>query len=260
MSNDFGDGACAPAATTDRGVVPDAETGDSLPYYIRELIALESLEDGRTIAEMIAADPCEEYTVEKVEKGKDGWFTVTFDKGTCTGLKMPDGQEVKEGDSLRLYPNGWLGTERHGFAVNGEVIEWKTRWERAAERVTWLAGHDRRKRENFAESRVELDRKYEALPAPLKARIDRLREKNPNFRVDAEAYEMAAVWDAPKIAEALKAEVDAGEDPEVVVTRFRSLSWEEQNERVPGLNEGHSGNTFAGATMLAYRLLAGLEC
>lgn len=225
---------------------------------VDEFAALQASKDARTIEEMIADDPFEEWPIESVEPHDDGWYTVGFDRCTVTSIMMPEGKSVKVGDMLRLYPGGF--GLRHGFAINGEVIEWKTPWERFAERVKWLAEHDRRKRENFARDKDELDRKYESLPAPLKARIDRFRAADPKFRVDAEAYEMAAVWDAPKIADALRPEVDAGDDPEVVVNRFRDLSFEEQNAKVPDLDQGHSGNTFGGAVQLAYRLLAGLEC
>lgn len=227
---------------------------------IEELKRLREAEDDQTIEEMIAADSFEEFTIEKVEPYKDesNGFSVTFDGSIGTGLKMPEGKEVKVGDTLRLYPDGMLGSQRHGFAINGEVIEWKTPWERFAERINWLADYDRRKREDFAAARAELDRKYDALPAPLQARMDRLR-KEPGFRL-GEAYEMSAVWDAPKIADALRPEVEAGGDPKKVVENFRELPYEEQQEKVPNLDPGHSGNTFGGATMLAYRLLAGLEC
>lgn len=224
-----------------------------------EFTALQESDDARSIEEMISDDRYEEWPIEKVEVGEDNSYSVTFDRSTGTTLTMPEGKSVKVGDMLRLYPGGF-GCMRHGFAINGEVIEWKTPWERFADRVKGLAAYDRRKREDFTKQQAELDRKYEALPAPLKARIDRFRAADPKFRMDAEAYEMAAVWDAPKIAEALRPEVDAGEDPEVVVNRFRDLSFEEQNAKVPGLDQGHSGNTFGGAVMLAYRLLAGLEC
>ena len=71
---------------------------------------------------------------------------------------------------------------------------------------------------------------------------------------------MMAVWDAPKIQKALQPEVDAGGKPEDVIEAFQALSYEEQKAKVPDLDEGHSGNTFGGAVMLAYRLLSGQEC
>ena len=77
------------------------------------------------------------------------------------------------------------------------------------------------------------DAKYEALPDPLKARIDRFRAESESFRVDSEGYEMMAVWDAPKIQKALQPEVDAGGKPEDVIEAFQALSYEEQKAKVP---------------------------
>lgn len=226
------------------------------------LAKLKATEDPRTIEEMIEDDTSADFTIEDAKPYPDGsgWWSVTFDNGTGTGLKMPEGKEIRIGDKLTLYPGGFLGMTRHGFAINDELIQWKTPWERFAERIEWLADYDRKKRERFAEERAELDRKYEALPDPLKARIDRFRAESASFRVDSESYEMAAIWDAPKIQKALQPEVDAGGDPIEVVNAFKDLTYEEQMAKVPDLSEGHSGNTFGGACMLAYRLLAGLEC
>lgn len=228
---------------------------------VRKLAQLKELEDPRTIDEMVADDDYAVVTVEKVgERRAEGWTTISWDHGTTTGFQIPDGVEVKVGDTLWLYGGSGLGQSCHGWALNGKLIKWETPWERFSKRIKWLAQYDRDKRERFAEERAELDRKYEVLPDPLKARIDRFRAESESFRVDSEGYEMMAVWDAPKIQKALQPEVDAGGKPEDVVEAFRALSYEEQKAKVPDLDEGHSGNTFGGAVMLAYRLLSGQEC
>lgn len=244
---------------------------------IDEFARLKSDDDPRTIEEMIAEDSYEEVIVDKVRSPGEpgGYWDVQWGNGTGTALKPPEGVTISIGDRIRFY--GWgagsIGGKRHGWALNGHLIEWQTPWERFAERVQWLADYDRRKRENFAARKADLDAKYEALPAPLKARIDRFRAARRDFRIDSEAYEMAAVADAPKIARAIARAHGWSLDDELAVTdrqvsataieaavdAFRALSYEQQQRMVPDLDPGHSGNTFGWATRLAYGLLVGEE-
>jgi hypothetical protein len=221
---------------------------------IDEFARLKADEDPRTIEEMIADDEYEDVVLTEVRPPSEpgGYWSVQWGS-VGTGLKPPEGVELKVGDTVRMYGGAQLGGSRHGWALNGELVEWQTPWERFAARVKWLAGYDRDKRERFAGQREELDAKYEALSSPMKARIAR----RADFRVDAEAYEMVACVDGDKIAAALRPRVEAGEDPQAVVKEFYDLPWDEQNTLVPGLDQGHSGNTFGGACSLARALLAG---
>lgn len=232
---------------------------------VATLLRLRAKEDARTIGEMIADDNYEVVVVTEVEAGDDGWFFITTGAGFSTGVK---GAEPKVGDTVRLYSSSF---DRHGWALNGTLIEWLTPWERCAKRIQWLACHDRRQRANFAEQRATLDATYDALPAPLKLRIDRLRHASPAFRITSEAYELAAVGDAPKIARAIAAQrgwplsddllvTDAGVSTDQIaeaVKSFHDLGFGQQQAMVPGLNEGHSGNTFGATVSLALRLLTG---
>lgn len=246
---------------------------------VARLAALKAESDPRTIEQMVADDHFDEVTVERVEHGTDGWNYITWDSGTSCGVRGDASPEV--GDKVRLYGSSSLGGSHHGWALNGKLVQWKTPWERFAERIQWLADYDRRQREEFAARKAELDAKYETLPSPLKARIDRFRAEEADFRVTSEAYEMAAVGDAPKIARALAEQhgwmVDddlrvvplddesdeARADREGVIQAatkaFYDLPYEEQKRLVPDLDEGHSGNTFGAAVGLAGRVLAGLD-
>lgn len=239
------------------------QAGDLLT--LREL---KESDDARTIDEMIAEDEnVETFRVKTVAPYGDGEFSVTFEGGTGIGL---NGAEPKVGDTVTLY--GRFGHPVYGWALNGKIVEYQTPWERFAKRMAMLAGFDRKARERFAEKKGELDAKYDALPAPLKRRIDRFRSERADFRLD-EAYEMAAVGDAPKIARALARQHDWPIDENLAVTAagpssdkigeavaaFYDLSYEEQKRLVPDLDDGHSGNTFGGAVSLACALLEGRE-
>jgi hypothetical protein len=226
---------------------------------VDEFARLKADEDPRTIEEMIADEEYEDFTIEKAEPYSDdsGYWTIQWNNGTGTGVKPPEGVKIKVGDTIRFYGRGagHVGGRSNGWALNGQLMEWKTPWERFADRVQWLANYDREKRERFAKERDEMDARYEALSDPLKARIDSFRAESADFRIDSESYEMYACVDADLIANLLRPRVEAGEDPDALVDEFKDLPWEKQVEA--GVQEGHSGNTFGGACALARRLLKG---
>jgi hypothetical protein len=255
--------------------MPTELDGD-LAGDIAALRALKFDDDARTIAQMKADDAYDEGVIVRVtphSRGGDwtvqvkqsGWEgTISLTVPNLTGRPDP-----RVGQTIRIYGGG-VGSF-HGIDLGGQEVFWRTPWERFAERVRWLAQHDRDKREAFERERATLDRRVAELPLPLKARIERFRREDPKFRMDSEAYEMAAVGDAPKIARAIATErgwklaedlaAPGVHEDEVraAVEDFRAASYEEQKRRVPDLDEGHSGNTFSAAVMLAYRLLAGLD-
>lgn len=259
-----------------------------------ELRALLDAEDPRTIAEMKADDT--EFdggqitSVARTEHGYSlEWASGeggTFGIG-LTDDKNPDKVEPEVGDQIRVY--GRFGSRIHGIDLNGRECFWLTPLERTAEYVQWLADHDRRKREEFAREKPDLDAQYDALPDPLKARIDRFRSESADFRVDSEGYELFCCTEAAKVAQAARDAIEAGADSEAVdefwsrTDRKPDTIWEDEPEssearwllwawalntdaydydharqkRLLGLADGHSGNTFGGSMALANALLAG---
>lgn len=243
----------------------------NLPDELRDLL---DSKDALTIDEMIAADEVSEYVVEKAEPS-DGGTTVTFDGGLCGFLRGP---EVKVGDTIGLYCDGIVfGGMRHGWALNGKIVEWETPLERVAKRVASLAESDRRDREKFAQQREDLDRRFDALPPEFQARIERRRRNNPAFRKEFESYELFVCEQAVAFAEQARARSKDGEEPQVAEhwkddeeskdqpLAVRWLYWwsalnserydydyQRQKAEMPAMDEGHSGNTFGAATQLAY--------
>lgn len=246
-----------------------------------ELRALLDDKDGRTIDEMIADDEVSEYVVEKAEPGEGG-TTVTFDGGLVGFLRGP---EVKVADTIGLYCDGRVfGGTRHGWALNGKIIEWQTPFERVAKRITSLAEGDRERREKFAKQRDDLDRRFDALPAEFQERIERRRRNNPAFRQDFESYELFVCEQAVAFAEQARARSTDAEEPQVSEhwkddeeskdqpLAVRWLYWwsalnserygydfNRQKAEMPAMDEGHSGNTFGAAVQLAYWWLVNPE-
>jgi hypothetical protein len=231
-----------------------------------ELAALLDAEDPRTIAEMKADDEWYEGVIVDASAHGDGGWTLGWRDanddspgyGHGCGIhpsRNPKGITPEVGQTIRFYGKG-LGYSFYGMDIDGREVFWRTPLERVLDRVEWLAKHDRKQRERFAEEAPRRDADYEALSPPLKARIDRFRAESSSFRVDSEAYELFACVEADKIAAYLRPNVDDGEEANALVDEFRALPYERQ-KAMAGLAEGHSGNTFDGACMMARALLTG---
>lgn len=227
-------------------------TRTDLPDELRDVL---DAEDGRTLIEMRESEPHYDVRVETAEYDGKG-TTVSFEDGLTTYFP---GRKIKVGDTLTIWDGHdqpLMGFMRHGWAHNGELIEWRTPFERIADRVTKLAHYDREQRERMERGAEKRLADYARLPAPLKARIDRFAAQRPDFWLSGD-YELFCCTEAVKIADALRPRVESGEDPEAVVKDFRDdLSYDEQ-KALAGIDDGHSGNTFGGACYLAYALLAG---
>jgi hypothetical protein len=95
----------------------------------------------------------------------------------------------------------------------------------------------------FEKNKAKLDAQYQALPEVFQRRIDRFRTNNPDFRWKFEEYEILVCSQAVVIADALKT-------PEKI-SSWKSMGFKKQKRLVPGLSDGHSGNTFNAACFLA---------
>lgn len=258
---------------------------------IVELEQLLAEQDPRTIAQMKADDLYDEGTITEATLG-DGSWSISWREHAANsgswgcGCPAKDGLEIKAGDTIRIYGKGF-GFEYHGIDINGEEVFWRTPWERFVKRVGWLAKHDREQRERFEKEKSELDGTYDGLSPAMKARIDRFRAAEPDFRVKGESYEIFACSQAEVFAaRALQAatlregqhEIDKwfadgsfereqprqAERPVTDLTPavkwllwWSKLPYDRQKELMPGMDSGHSGNTFGASWFYGVRLLLG---
>lgn len=183
----------------------------------------------------------EEVTLVKVER-EGGWWNVTRSDGFSFGFEDP-GFEPKVGDVARFYGKG-IGYSVRGLTLNGRVVFYRTAEEEEQRHREWVAEQRRKREQEFEAQRAERDARYSALPPEFRARIDRFRAGNPDFRVEHEPYELFCCEQAVVIASSMK-DADA-------IPAFVKLSWEQQKQIVPGLDDGHSGNTFGMACRLAH--------
>jgi hypothetical protein len=184
----------------------------------------------------------EDATAADVRESGDYW-TVHRSDGWTIGVPKVDGVAPRVGSRLRFWGRG-IGFPVRGIAVDGVVVRYETDAEQRDRYARELAEREAAQRATFErEGRAALDARYDALPPVFRARIDRFRANNPDFRWKYEGYEMFCCEQAVVIARALGT-------PEAIQS-FRDLPRSEQMAKVPGLDDGHSGNTFGAACVLA---------
>lgn len=183
----------------------------------------------------------EKLIVESVIKS-DGYFDITTKEGTGFSLDLKYNVEPKEGDSIEMETTN--GSTIRGLKLNSVEVFYKTDEDLAREHKEWCENNKKRQLEEFEKEKDSLDAKYNALPKVFQERIDKFRTNNPNFRVEYESYEMFCCEQAVEIANALQTKE--------AIKEFADLDWEQQKEKVPNLDGGHSGNTFGMSCRLAY--------
>ena len=181
-----------------------------------------------------------------VSESEDGYSISRADSTGCF-MSKEYGVELKAGDKLTIYSDGPFGTIR-GMDLNGNRVYWRTEKQIEDERQVWLRKHEEDKQRAFKENMSKMDKRYDALPKIFQDRIDRFRQNNSRFRIDFEEYELFCCEQAVAIANA------CGSAEEV--REFAQKDWDEQKAQVPGLSDGHSGNTFGCSCRLAYFYLS----
>jgi hypothetical protein len=143
----------------------------------------------------------------------------------------------------RQYGGG-IGSIVRGMFLDGQRVYYRTEAEQDAKNKQDAEAYDQSQRDRFEKDRAEMDRRYEALPEIFRKRLDKFRRNNPDFRWKFEGYELYTCEQAVVIATALKT-------PKAIED-FARAEWDRQKELVPGLDDGHSGNTFGMACLLAH--------
>ena len=233
---------------------------------------------------------------------------LDFEGGTGIFITAPEGSpRIEKGDTIRAY--GGLGFTVHGMSLlkrsmgpGGVVLDlwipiyYRTKREQEVDHALWIAEHQERQHEEFEKGKAQLDALYDALPDPLKNRIDRFRKEDLDFRWKEEAYEMASCAEAgrlykramdPEFGVALKAAKIKGPTEEAkkkaqwdwattdgirdwedtpenrllafdaINTKLNGYKYDLMKTLMPEMSDGHSGNTWGHAVMFALRLVQG---
>jgi len=191
-----------------------------------------------------ARDPgCTFQYLAEVKSEGDYWGLRFADGWWFSIPKIKHPEEPAVGSPVRLYGEG-LGLPVRGIEIGSRTVYYRTKEEEAERHRNWVADQKAERKAHYEANRVDYDKRVGALPEPFQKRIDRFIRNQPEFPWEYLPYELAACEDAVKIAAALKTS-DAIRD-------FQGTDHEHQRELVPGLADGHSGNTFGWAVRLAH--------
>lgn len=180
--------------------------------------------------------------IEKVDVSESGYGLKGHDGWSIYCPRVEGTPDPVVGETLDLYGDGF-GRPVRGIVVAGRPYRYETREEMKARFEQEAAAAKAEREAKFEASREETDRRIEALPEPFRARLYRFQmQGGRKFRTDFEGYELFACEQAVLIAATV---------PESGLDEFRELPWEGQLAAVPGLSDGHSGNTFGCAVLLA---------
>ena len=183
----------------------------------------------------------QEIKVAAVKKCEMGWEITREDRWVFYVPKV-HGIKPKVGQVARFYGGG-IGYPVRGLDLDGQEVFYRTPAQAAKLHAQRTRRQNAKDKAEFEQNKVKLDAQYRALPEVFQRRIDRFRTNNPDFRWKYEAYEMLACTQAVMIAEALKTSA--------VIKSWKKMDFDKQKRLVPGLSNGHSGNTFDAACFLA---------
>lgn len=201
----------------------------------------------------------ETHVIKKVSNAlyKDSdrpyWEIITM-RGTgfiidAEERNIPDGYTFAEGDLITLYIH--RASIIHGCVHNPvdkdkpEAVLWYQTQEEAMEEHRKMV--DRMQAERQAEFDLNVhnyDERFDKLPECFQKRIELRRERNENFRVDFEPYELFTCEMAVLIASEFETEAE-------VAAFAKQYNYEVKNEELKQMLKDCSGNQFGCACLLA---------
>lgn len=190
----------------------------------------------------------EDVTLKSVQKEKEGWSVVREDGWS---FYVPEtGVVPAAGQVARFYGKG-MGFKVRGLFLDGQKVFYRTEAEEEKAHQDWVAQERKRKQDAFVANKEDHDKRIAALPEVFQRRLKKFQDANPNFRWEFEDYELMVCEQAVLFANTFQT-LDK-------LNEFNKASWEDQVKMCPGIDEGHSGNSFGCAVRLAYHYLTNKE-
>lgn len=189
-----------------------------------------------------------EGTLTRVTPGEK-FHEVTSSNGWSCSVGAEHGCPAV-GDAFVTW--GQVGRPIRGMALNGRVLFYRTPEEQADQDAKDLAAMRAERVAKYEGQRHDYDRRVEALPMPLRQRVEGFRRRGGDeWRWDFEPYELMCCEQAAAMVHRFRSATG--------LAAFLELGHEEQRASFPEMDPGHSGNSWGAAAMLARLLLSNPE-
>lgn len=157
----------------------------------------------------------------------------------------PEGFAPQPGMTARFYGKG-MGHVVRGLFIDGVRLFYRTETEQTDRHRQECLAREQEQKYDYERVRADHALRKAALPPVFQDRFARFHANNPDFGWKFEAYELFTCEQAVVIATRVQADD---------IAAFREWAWEQQKAAVPELSDGHSGNTFVCACLLAHTYL-----
>lgn len=207
-----------------------------------------------------------------ITRAEPGWGTFALGKDELNGF-VPQVDDV-----VIVYTKGF--SMIRGVVIDGRVIRYQTPEQAAAEFEQWKKNWRLEKLERYVANIDTLKARVEALPTPLRHRMERFAvEGGVEFWIDSAEYEMAVLEGAAALLRKVRdlslvnyinilennseqetaAAVKWIKDWWAINTKEHNYDYQRQMEMVPDFGDGHSGNTAGAAYAFAIAVLEGRD-
>lgn len=193
-------------------------------------------------------------SVDATESG----YTLNLSNGTsicvfhkdCGVISVPP----KEGDYCRLYGKGF-GYSVRGIFINGKKLRYETQEQCDDNHKKYLQNMEKEKEVKWQKNKESMMERVAMLPQCFQDRINRFMTANQDFGRDYLDYELMVCEQAVLMADALFMPLVNRMGVEALPEFYDSVrkwSMEELEDKVKGIDQGHSGNSLSCALNLAY--------
>jgi len=189
-------------------------------------------------------DQYDEHRVKEVTKADNGYEIRCEAFSLFLASDDSSGVVPKAGQTVRIWGKGFFAFR--GLAFDGQIAFYRSQEEDEARRRQEVIEQKVQRMNEYEAERDSFNARVEALPDPLRLRVEGFREfGGDEWRWDYEPYEMASCEEAARIYR-----VCHGDEQQI--QNFALLTPEQQRKRNPKMDTGHSGNTWGMAIRLAW--------
>lgn len=207
----------------------------------------EAVEYAETYGYAFPADDkqWEEHKIVEVRDSGDNGWAIRNSSGWSLWIDKYS-SVPKVGDTVRYYGKG-LGFPVRGVFVAGVKVRYASEADWEAQQKAEQEERNQKTKQEAMDKMEETKARIAKLSPELQTRLERFQATNPDFWWRFMDYELMCCEQAQALALVLGSPEEWD--------KFVKLEYEEQKAKFPGMDEGHSGNSWGFVQRLAHHIL-----